>query len=828
MRPHNDNVVRASRKSGASHFLTMPNFEMQRIFARRGSGPFGLALALLLPAGLLISAAAVPPSGKARRPKAAMTVADPGFDTAAAPLIKKYCIACHSGASAQAGILLGREKDSAGVLKNRKTWEAVSRNVADHHMPPPGAPQPSNAERDKLTAWVDGLFTKADCQINDPGHVTLRRLNREEYDNTIRDLFGVETIRLGNGQEGRPADDFPSDDVGYGFDNIGDVLSVSPLLMEKYINAAERITQKAIVTPELAAAPVHLDLASAVSTTSGGKIGAMGRALLSNGDVTVDFDVQRAGEYTIKAVAYEDHAGTEFAKLDFKVDGKTIHSEDVKGRPGSPAPYETKSELKPGLHKIGFGFANDFYDNSPQQNGRRRDRNLYVFSADVIGPPGMPAELPASHRRIVICRPGTGLTDEQAARKILQPLVARVYRRPAQPAEVDRLVSYVRVARQQGESFERGIQIATDALLCSPNFLFRVEIDPKPNDRNSSRLLNDYELASRLSYFLWSSMPDDQLFALAAKGALHRPEILSAQAKRMLKDPKARALADNFAGQWLQLRNLSLLSPDTKRFPEFDDKLRRSMKTETEMFFEAIVKEDRSILDFLDGRFTYLNGPLAKLYGIDGVEGDQFRRVALTGEQRGGILSQASILTVTSNPTRTSPVKRGKWVLEQLLGTPPPPAPPNVPKLADDKKEPLTGTLRQRMEQHRKDPICASCHTTMDAIGFGLENFDPVGKWRAKDGDLAIDASGTLPGGQKFAGPAQLKQILKSKKALFAKCLSEKMMTYALGRGLQNYDTCKVSDIVANVAKNDYRFSSLITSVVLSEPFRKRRGDGGH
>jgi len=304
--------------------------------------------------------------------------------------------------------------------------------------------------------------------------------------------------------------------------------------------------------------------------------------------------------------------------------------------------------------------------------------------------------------------------------------------------------------------------------------------------------------------------------------------VLAAQAKRMMKDPKARALADNFAGQWLQLRTLANVSPDTGRFPDFNDRLRTSMKTETEMFFEAVVKEDRSVLDFLDGKYTYVNGPLARLYGIDGVTGDDFKRVTLTGDQRGGILTQASILTVTSNPTRTSPVKRGKWVLEQILGTPPPPPPPNVPKLADDKKEPLTGTLRQRLEQHRKDPICASCHTTMDAIGFGMENFDPIGKWRAKDGDSPIDPSGTLPGGQKFAGPAQLKQILKGKKSQFVKCLSEKLMTYALGRGLQNYDTCKVTDIVATAAKNDYRFSSLVTAVVLSDPFRKRRGDGGH
>jgi mono/diheme cytochrome c family protein len=787
------------------------------------------ALGVLLPSSLLLCAAAVPQPSRAHRPKAAKSAAGDAFNTALAPTVKKYCFACHSGTGAQAGIVLDHDRDTAAVLKDRKTWEAVSRNLADRHMPPPSAPQPTDAERDKAAAWIDGVFTKADCQINDPGHVTLRRLNREEYDNTIRDLFGVDSIKLANGQEGRPADDFPSDDVGYGFDNIGDVLSLSPLLMEKYVNAAERITQKAILTPEQGAAPVHLDLASAVSTTSGGKVGTTGRGLSSNGEVTTFFDAPRPGEYTITAVAYEDHAGPEFAKMDFRVDGKTIRTEDVTTRRNNPKPYTAKVDFKPGRHKVGFAFTNGYYQAAdPATKKRQQDRNLYIYSADVVGPPGLPETLPASHKRIMTCRPGDGLTDEQAARKILTPLASRIYRRPVQASEIARLVKYVHVAEQQGESFERGIQIATDALLCSPNFLFRVEVDPKPNDKNSSRLLNDYELASRLSYFLWSSMPDDQLFALAAKGALHRPEVLAAQAKRMLKDPKARALADNFAGQWLQLRNLANVAPDTNRYPEFNDKLRASMKTETEMFFEAIVNEDRSILDFIDGKYTYINGPLAKLYNIDGVDGDYFRRVSLTGDERGGILTQASILTVTSNPTRTSPVKRGKWVMEQILGTPPPPPPPNVPKLADDKKEPLTGTLRQRMEQHRKNPICASCHTTMDAIGFGMENFDPVGKWRSKDGDSPIDATGTLPGGRKFAGPVQLEKVLLAQKSQFVKCLSEKMLTYALGRGLQNYDTCKITDIVSTVAKHDYRFSSLVTAVVTSEPFRKRRGDGGH
>jgi hypothetical protein len=322
-------------------------------------------------------------------------------------------------------------------------------------------------------------------------------------------------------------------------------------------------------------------------------------------------------------------------------------------------------------------------------------------------------------------------------------------------------------------------------------------------------------------------MPDDELLNLAAKGTLQNPTVLAGQLKRMLNDPKAHSLAENFAGQWLELRNLATVSPDTMRFPDFNDKLRSAMKTETEMFFDSIVKDDRSILDFIDAKYTFLNEPLAKHYGITGVTGDDFRRVELTSNERGGLLSQASILTVTSNPTRTSPVKRGKWVLEQLLDQPPPPPPPGVPALADDKKGPLVGTLRQRMEQHRTNPLCASCHANLDPMGFGLENYDATGGWRTQDGGQPIDASGVLPGNIKFNGPAELKAILKTKKTLVARCISEKLLTYGLGRGVESTDKCWLDGIVDYVAKHDYRFSAVITAIVQSDPFRKRRGDGG-
>jgi hypothetical protein len=385
----------------------------------------------------------------------------------------------------------------------------------------------------------------------------------------------------------------------------------------------------------------------------------------------------------------------------------------------------------------------------------------------------------------------------------------------------------VDLAEQSGESFERGIQLAVEAILCSPQFLFRVELDPRPRRRGEvlppTRAVNEYELASRLSYFLWSSMPDDELAQLAASGKLRDGDTLGRQVRRMLRDPKARALVENFGDQWLQLRLLGTINPDTKQFPAFDDALRRAMLEETRLFFESLVRDDRSVLDFLDAKDTFVNERLARHYGIPGVRGEEFRRVTLPDDRRGGLLGQASILTVTSNPTRTSPVKRGKWILEQILGTPPPPPPPDVPELKEDKDVVLSGTLRQRMEQHRANPSCATCHGRMDPLGFGLENFDAVGAWREKDGPFPVDASGTLPSGQTFQGPKALKAILQERREDFARCLAEKLLTYALGRGLDYYDKCAVDRMVAALARDDYRFSTLVLEIVQSDPFQKRR-----
>jgi hypothetical protein len=414
--------------------------------------------------------------------------------------------------------------------------------------------------------------------------------------------------------------------------------------------------------------------------------------------------------------------------------------------------------------------------------------------------------------------------NEESAQRILERFASRAYRRPVRGEELNRLLRFVEMAEKDHESFETGIGLAMQAVLVSPHFLFRVEMDRRPNDPAAIHSINDYELASRLSYFLWSSMPDDELFELARNKTLHEPEMLEKQVRRMLKDPRSLALVENFAGQWLQLRNLKEFKPDPDLFPSFDDKLRSAMLKETELFFENIIREDRGILDFIDADYTFVNERLAKHYGLSDVNGEEFRRVSLTSTPRGGILTQAAVLSVTSNPTRTSPVKRGKWILENILGTPPPPPPPGVEELKNDKQAVLSGSLRQRMEQHRANPNCATCHQRMDPLGFGFENFDAIGAWRTQEGKFAIDPAGALPNGQSFAGPTELRAILKTRQEAFARCLAEKMLTYALGRGVERYDRCTLDNIVKSAGKDHYKFSRLVIDIVKSDPFQKRRG----
>ena len=558
-----------------------------------------------------------------------------------------------------------------------------------------------------------------------------------------------------------------------------------------------------------------------------------GRLLASEGSVWTTHTFPSAGRYTIRTRACGQQAGPEAAKLTFLVDDKPLATVDVTAVQSDPRVYEHKVTLAAGDHKVAIAFPNDFYDeNNPDP--ARRDRNLIVEWIEVQGPDRTPSSaLPASHTKILFKTPKADNRDE-VAREIVERFATRAYRRPLLPGELAKILKFVDLARENGDSFERGVQLAVEAVLVSPQFLFRVELGPRGGQRRrnpgappSASPVTEFELASRLSYFLWSSMPDDELFALAKAEKLRQGDALEKQVRRMLQDPKAGALVENFAGQWLQVRNLKTVNPDRERFPAFDDALRASMQKETELFFEAVMREDRSVLDLIDADFTFLNERLAKHYGIAGVKGEAFQRVALKDGVRGGLLTQASILTVTSNPTRTSPVKRGKWILEQILGTPPPPPPPDVPVLQEERDGPLKGSLRQRMEQHRANPSCASCHARMDPLGFGFENFDAIGAWRDKDGEYAVDPSGVLPDGKTFQGPKALKAILKTRDRDFVQCLAEKMLTYATGRGIEYYDACAVDKIVEATAADGFKFSRLVLEVVKSDPFQKRRREGG-
>ena len=745
--------------------------------------------------------------------KGGQPTGDAAFQTQVKPLLGKYCLGCH-GEKKKGDLDLRVYTDEASVLRDRKTFAKVIKNLQAHEMPPEKKTQPTPEERELIAAWIQSEIFKCDCDHPDPGRVTIRRLNRAEYNNTIRDLVGVDF---------QPADDFPADDSGYGFDNIGDVLSLPPVLLEKYLAAARKILHQAIVT-DLKAKPLqHFDADALDGTAPGESLGGGIKRLGREGNIFVAVNFPHDGEYILRAKAYGEQAGPEPARMSFSLDDKELKRFDVKAEEPAPEIYETRLQVAAGAHKFAAAYLNN-YRNPKDPDPKNRDRNLVIHYLDVEDTdPSRPVVLPESHRRIFFRQPTPGAKAE-VAREIIGRFSTRAFRRPVTKEEVNRLMKLFALADSNGESFERSVKVTLEAVLVSPYFLFRGELQPEPNNPSVVRPVDEFALASRLSYFLWSSLPDDELFALAERKALRKN--LEQQVKRMLKDPKVKAFVDNFAGQWLQIRNLKLAAPDKKLFPEFDDDLRAAMAKETEMFFTDIVRQDRSVLEFLDANFTFINERLARLYGIQGVRGDDFQRVSLKGTHRGGLLTQASILTVTSTPTRTSPVKRGKWVLENILGAPPPPPPPDVPELKDGKEAALTGTLRQRMEQHRQNPMCAACHARMDPLGFGLENFNGIGEWRQKEGDFSIDPAGKLVSGETFNGPDDLKTILmKRKRDDFVHCLTEKMFTYALGRGVEYYDKCAVDQITKRLAKGRYKFSTLISEIVKSTPFEMRRGE---
>ena len=744
-------------------------------------------------------------------PLCAAGITAPDFDSAVKPVLSKTCALCHNDKLQSGGLNIKGFLTPDSINSYREGWETILQKLRAGEMPPKGIPRPPEAQMQELIHYVEGRFAQADRNVKpDPGHVTARRLNRREYSNTIRDLLAVDF---------RAEKDFPTDDSGYGFDNIADVLTISPVLMERYMDAAETIASRAMGADPLPKKPLE----AAYST----KDKTVRRVDLSM--IEASHRVEWDGDYVIRVGMPGDRGPDgKPATLGFWMDGTLLKTLPVDTKPSKLVYFDEYSEaqirvyLPEGDHVFRAGFIDDaFVKTLPEKDVYSTKKNKYLNSMVFVGPYATEIER-ASRKKILICDPKTG---QACVQKIVANLANHAYRRPATPAEVASLMRFVSLARQRGQTTEQGIQLAIEAMLVTPQFLFRIEHDPNPTDPHDVHRISDVELASRLSYFLWSSMPDDELLRVAEDGTLHQPAVLDAQVKRMLSDPRSSALASNFAGQWLETRNLDVVKPDPDKFPEWGPVLRDAMKTETRMFFDYVLRENRPISDFIDAKYTFLNARLAKFYGIPGVTGPDFRRVELTTGQRGGLLSQASVLTVSSYPTRTSVVLRGKYVLNNILGSEIPPPPPDVPAL-DESAVGTLMSLRQQMEKHRADPMCASCHSKMDPLGFGLENYNAIGKWRTMDGKFPVDASGTLPNGKSFQTPDQMRALLIAALPQFAHCLTEKMLTYALGRGLKQYDNRTVEGISRDMAASGYRFQSLIYEIVHSAPFQMGRGDG--
>jgi len=779
----------------------------------------GLALitALLITAVLITSTAALAQQRPAAQvaSKAAPAPADAASQQA---LIDQYCVMCHSEALKTAGVILeGQHIDRLG--DNTALWEKVLRKYSTGQMPPPGLPRPDAETSAKFTSWLEGQLNANAVAHPNPGAPAIHRLNRLEYGNTIRDLLGLEVDVNSM---------LPGDDSGYGFDNIADVLSVSPVLLEKYMSAARKISRVAVGAMDIPTE--ESEFIVPFGTPTNARV-SDDLPLGSRGGWAVHYNFPVDAEYVIRVTMA--NGGDRGAKIDTRIPVKAGPQViGVSYGNENPMPEITGGAGRGGGAGGGAGAGappkldlrmNDVRVKllDPAAGGQRN-----VFSVSVIGPykPTGPGVTP-SRQKIFVCNPTAPAQEETCARQIFTNLVHHAYRRPAVSADISPLMGFYQRERQAGHTFDKGIEAALRAVLVSPSFLFREEQDPAGAKPGSVYKLNDFELASRLSYFLWSSMPDDELLDLAQKGRLHESAVMDQQVHRMLADKKSDSLEKNFAGQWLFLRNVESDKKDKDAFPDYDQSLRSAFKTETEMLFSSVLQADGSLLDLLRANYTYLNDRLARNYGIPDVYGPAFRKVTLTDPNRFGLLGQGSLLTVTSLPNRTSVVQRGKWILENLLGAPPPPPPPGA---ADGFTAHGSGghlTLRQAMEQHRADPNCAVCHTRMDPLGFALENYNGIGKWRVMDDTGAvIDASATLPDGTTFNGPAGLTNLLlTSKKTDFVNTFTTKLMTYALGRGVESYDQPVIRSITREAARDDYRMSSLILGVIHSAPFQMRR-----
>jgi mono/diheme cytochrome c family protein len=752
---------------------------------------------------------------------------------AAEALTKQYCAGCHNNRLKSASLSL-EGLDLSKVSADAGLWEKVLRKVEAKQMPPNGLPHPSAAAEKAFTKYLETQLDTAAMDHPNPGRPTIHRLNRNEYSNAVRDVLALDI---------KPGDTLPLDDTGYGFDNIGDVLSLSPVLIERYMSVGRLVARQAIGVTDV---KPTVDSFFSVKPVRGGR---------RNERISDDVPFDSSGGLSFN---YSFPVDAEYL---FRIKMPTPQTNPTDTAvPMSPV-LELRVPVKAGVHHVGLTFMRSgaVPEVLPQLgNGRgaggggggrgglpptpltarldlRLDGSrlkLYEVSEGNNGPSfnefsiGGPYNIAGSgnspsRQRIFVCTPANAAEELPCARKIVGTLGRRAYRRPVTDADIKPLLSFYAAGRKE-KDFNNGIEMALRAVLVSPGFLFRVERDPSGVPAGTIHRVNDFELASRMSFFLWSSVPDDQLLGLAEQGRLKDRTVVEQQVARMLDDPKSRAFVSNFSGQWLFLRNLDQVKPDPDVFPEFDPSLRKAFQQETQMFFNAILRDNRPLTEFLDAKYTFLNERLAQFYGIHGVYGPQFRRVGLTDAKRGGLLSQGSILTVTSYPNRTSVVQRGKWVLENLLGTPPPAPPPNIPALDPHGKDGKM-TMRQAMEMHRANPVCASCHSRMDPIGFALENFDGIGQWRDKDNGVAIDSSGTLPDGSAFDGAAGLRNaLLTAHKDEFIATFTEKLMTYALGRGVEPYDRPAMRAIIREAATQNSTIPAFINAIVGSPQFQMR------
>ncbi len=768
-------------------------------------------------------------------------------------LLDRYCVTCHNQRLQTAGLMLD-SLNLEDVAEDGAEWEEVLRKVQTRQMPPAGTPRPDEAAYESLVSYLEGRLDQIAEADPNPGRPVIRRINRTEYANAVRDLIALEvdTSEL-----------LPPDESAHGFDNVGDALSVSPLLLERYLTAAHQISRLAIGDPTLRPVfetyEVPEYLMQKDRTSEELPFGSRGGVAIRHhfpldGEYTIKVHLQRNARDYIRGLgaAHQVDVRLDGARLGlFTVGGEkkgpssAIFSSANQGVPAQEEYERNTAEaglvlrvpVKAGTRTLGV----TFLKKAPLPEGPLQPRLTQIeFSPFKGGIPALDgitisgpydakgAESIPSRDRIFVCYPAGGSAggreEETCARQILSALARRAFRRPVTDADTKTLLDFYEMGRAEG-GFDSGIAMALERILISPDFLFLFERDPEDVAPGTAYPVSDLELASRLSFFLWSNMPDEELLELAERGLLREPDVLDAQVRRMLADPRARNLVDNFAGAWLQVRNLRSVDPDPESYPYFDEELRTAFEQETSLFFASMLKEDRSVLDLLRADYTYLNERLARHYEIPDIYGSHFRRVQLPEEHahRRGLLGQGSILTVTSYANRTSLVLRGKWVLNNILGTPPPPPPPNVPSLQDGKQGGKVLSLRERMELHRAAPACMTCHKLMDPLGFALENFDGVGHWRTYDGDTVIDSSGVMPDGTQFAGPAGLREALRTKEEQFVRTVTEKLLIYAVGRGLEHYDAPVIRKILRETAENDYRWSSLIHGIVKSTAFQMRR-----